>query len=70
MAAAREPPATPDAAVNAAFLVERERVDEFSRAVGELGRELEGACASATSARCPPYSFAGDGATAGDGAWA
>jgi hypothetical protein len=66
VAATREPPATPDAAVNAAFLVERERVDEFSRAVGELGRELEGRVRIRYVGPLPPYSFAGDG----DGAWA
>ena len=71
VAAAREPPATPDAAVNAAFLVERERVDGVQpRRSASSAASSRGACASATSGRCPPYSFAGDGATAGDGAWA
>jgi hypothetical protein len=69
VATSREPPATPDSAVNAAFLVERERVEEFSRAVGELGRELEGRVRIRYVGPLPPYSFAGDGATA-EGAWA
>ena len=54
-----------DAAVNAAFLVERDRVDEFSRAVGRLGRELEGRVRLRYVGPLPPYSFAGDDATRG-----
>ena len=65
VAASREPPATADSAVNAAFLVERERVDEFSARSAGSSASSRGACASATSGRCPPYSFAGDGANAG-----
>jgi hypothetical protein len=70
VAASREPPATPDSAVNAAFLVERERVDEFSSAVGRLERELEGRVRIRYVGPLPAYSFAGDGANAGEGAWA
>jgi hypothetical protein len=70
IAAMREPPATPDAAVNAAFLVERDRVDEFSAAVGELGRELAGRVRLRYVGPLPAYSFADDGTTSGTGAWA
>ena len=59
------PPATIDGAVNTAFLVERERIDDFSRAVGELGRELEGRVRLRYVGPLPPYSFTGDIATAG-----
>ena len=45
--AANEPISTPDSAVNAAFLVERSRMDEFSAAVARLGKELEGSSATA-----------------------
>jgi hypothetical protein len=70
VAAVRQPPATPDAAVNAAFLVERDRVDEFSAAVAELGRELAGRVRLRYVGPLPAYSFADDGATSGTGAWA
>jgi hypothetical protein len=70
VAVSREPPATIDAAVSAAFLVERERVDEFSRAVGELGKELAGRVRLRYVGPLPPYSFAGDDAPAGSAAWA
>lgn len=53
----REPPSTRDGAVNAAFLVERERVDEFSRAVAELSREVEGRMRLRYVGPLPPYSF-------------
>ncbi len=70
VAASREPPATLDAAVNAAFLVERDRVDEFSAAVGELGRELAGRVRLRYVGPLPAYSFADDGTTPGTGPWA
>jgi hypothetical protein len=56
-AATREPPSTPDCAVNAAFLVERERVDEFSGAVSALGTEVEGRLRLRYLGPLPPYSF-------------
>jgi Gas vesicle synthesis protein GvpL/GvpF len=70
VAARREPPATPDAAVNAAFLVKRSKVDEFSRAVAELTAEVEERMRIRYVGPLPPYSFAGDEAAAGSGAWA
>jgi hypothetical protein len=58
VAARREPPSAPDGAVNAAFLVERGRVAEFSRAVSELSGELEGRMRLRYVGPLPPYSFA------------
>ncbi len=70
VAARREPPGTIDDAVNAAFLVERQRVEEFTGAVYALGRTLGGRIHLRYVGPLPPYSFAGDGATAETGAWA
>jgi hypothetical protein len=66
----REAPASADAAVNAAFLVERERIDEFSRAVTELGHELAGRVKLRYVGPLPPYSFTGEIASAGAEQWA
>lgn len=60
----------PDAAVNAAFLVERPRVDEFSAAVTALGRELAGRVSLRYVGPLPPYSFTSADATPGAAAWA
>jgi hypothetical protein len=68
--ATREPPSTHDSAVNAAFLVERPRIDEFSQAVGRLGEELGGRMRLRYVGPQPPYSFAGDDASREAGAWA
>ena len=57
VAARREPPGTPDAAVNAAFLVERSRVDEFSEAVARLAEEVEDRMRLRYLGPLPPYSF-------------
>jgi Gas vesicle synthesis protein GvpL/GvpF len=57
VAARREPPGAPDAAVNAAFLVERSRVDEFSEAVAHLADEVEGRMRLRYVGPLPPYSF-------------
>jgi Gas vesicle synthesis protein GvpL/GvpF len=57
VAARREPPGTPDAAVNAAFLVERSKVDEFSEAVAKLAEEVEGRMRLRYVGPLPPYSF-------------
>ena len=65
-----EPPSTPDSAVNAAFLVEEPRVDEFSDAVAAVGRELAGRIRLQYLGPLPPYSFTGDQLTAGQDAWA
>jgi hypothetical protein len=57
VAARREPPGTPDAAVNAAFLVERSRVDEFSEAVARLSDEVKDRIRLRYIGPLPPYSF-------------
>jgi hypothetical protein len=57
LAARREPTGTPDGAVNAAFLVERNRVDEFSQAVARLADEVEGRMRLRYVGPLPPYSF-------------
>jgi len=64
-----EEPSTPDCAVNAAFLVERERVDEFSRAVAALGEELASRMRLRYLGPLPPYSFTDDETTR-EPAWA
>jgi Gas vesicle synthesis protein GvpL/GvpF len=68
VAALREPPGTPDAAVNAAFLVERSRVDEFSEAVAKLADEVEDRMRLRYVGPLPPYSFAEEQEAVG--AWA
>jgi hypothetical protein len=65
-----EPPSTADTAVNAAFLVDRDRVDEFSSAVTALGRELAGRIRLRYVGPLAPYSFTGDALTGGTQAWA
>jgi Gas vesicle synthesis protein GvpL/GvpF len=57
VAARLERPSTPDAAVNAAFLVERKRVDEFSEAVARLVEEVQGRMRIRYVGPLPPYSF-------------
>ncbi len=57
VAVRREPTTTPDGAVNAAFLVERARVDEFSEAVAGLTKEVEGRMRLRYVGPLPPYSF-------------
>jgi Gas vesicle synthesis protein GvpL/GvpF len=68
VAVRREPPGTPDAAVNAAFLVERPRVDEFSEAVARLADEVEGRMRLRYVGPLPPYSFTEEQEAVG--AWA
>jgi hypothetical protein len=70
VAARREPPASVDGAVNAAFLVDRDRMDEFSQAVGALRRELDGRIKLRYVGPLPPYSFTGDGPAGDNAAWA
>jgi len=65
VAANLEPAAAIDSAVNAAFLVERGRVDEFGRAVSELRHELAGRVQLRYVGPLPPYSFTGEIASAG-----
>lgn len=57
VAARRDAPGTPDAAVNAAFLVERSKVDEFSKAVAKLADEVEGRMRVRYVGPLPPYGF-------------
>jgi len=65
-----EPASTADAAVNAAFLVDERRVDQFSDAVARLGRELAGRIRLRYVGPLPPYSFTGEAADERAGAWA
>jgi hypothetical protein len=65
-----EPPSTPDGAVNAAFLVEAKRVDDFSEAVNALSHDLAGRIHLRYVGPIPPYSFTGDTATPTSSAWA
>ena len=62
-----EPQTALDSAVDAAFLVEKARIDEFSEAVTALGRELAGRVRLRYVGPLPPYSFTGQKAGA---AWA
>jgi Gas vesicle synthesis protein GvpL/GvpF len=57
VAARTEPPSTPDGAVNTAFLVERSRVEEFSRAVAGLESEVGDRMKLRYVGPLPPYSF-------------
>lgn len=69
-AASREPPGTPNTAVHAAFLVERERSREFEQAVDDLGRELQPRLRMRCIGPLPPYSFTREQTADGVGAWA
>ena len=68
IAARLEPASTPDAAVNAAFdlafLVERDGIDAFGRAVAQLGEELGDRVQIRFVGPLPPYSFTGEDAMA------
>jgi hypothetical protein len=57
VASRRETISTSDGAVSAAFLVDRERMDEFSAAVAELAGEVEGRMRLRYVGPLPPYSF-------------
>ena len=70
LAARLESPSTAESAVNAAFLVEERRIDEFSEAVSALGRDLAGRIRLRYLGPLPPYSFTGAGEIEGAGAWA
>jgi hypothetical protein len=59
-----EAPTTAEGAVNAAFLVDTQQVDEFNRAVATLGRELAGRIRLRYVGPLPPYSFTGEAAEA------
>jgi hypothetical protein len=69
-AARREELGGVDAAFNLSFLVERDSIDDFSRAVGALEKELEGRVGIRYVGPLPPYSFAEMDLQAGDPAWA
>jgi|KBSSwiStaDraftv2_1062776.scaffolds.fasta_scaffold258085_3 gas vesicle protein GvpL/GvpF len=64
VATSREQVSGLQAAVNAAFLVERERADEFARAVAALGDELGDRIALRLLGPLPPYSFVAEEAPA------
>lgn len=64
----QEPAGGVDGAVNAAFLVERGRVDEFSRAVGDVAGQLAGRVQLRFLGPMPPYSFASE-QVVGAAAW-
>jgi hypothetical protein len=57
VAARRETISTRDGAVSAAFLVDRDRVEEFSAAVAELEAEVKGRMRVRYIGPLPPYSF-------------
>jgi hypothetical protein len=57
VAARSEAPSTSDGAVNAAFLVERDRVGEFSAAVSALTEEVDDRMRLRYIGPLPPYSF-------------
>jgi len=67
VATSREQAGGLDGAVNAAFLVERARVDEFGAAVSDAAEHLAGRVQLRCLGPLPPYSFATDQAV---GAWA
>ena len=64
VAARSEGPGTPDAAFNLAFLVERERLDEFTAAVNAVIDELGDRVAVRYVGPLAPYSFADTDLTA------
>jgi hypothetical protein len=70
LAVRSEAAGNPNAAFNLAFLVQRDRIEEFSRAVGGLGREFERRIELRYVGPLPPYSFIDDRATPGAAAWA
>jgi Gas vesicle synthesis protein GvpL/GvpF len=65
-----EAPASPETGFHLAFLVERDRVDEFSAAVGKLAKEIGERARLRYLGPLPPYSFVDANLTAGDAAWA
>jgi hypothetical protein len=61
---------SPDGAFNLAFLVERDRLDSFSAAVGKLAADLPDRLEIRYIGPLPPYSFAEADLSAGSEAWA
>jgi len=70
VAAKNDAPGTTDMAVNAAFLVESARVDEFSSQVAKLTDELGSRMRVRYVGPMPAYSFADAEVAAGSPAWA
>jgi hypothetical protein len=70
VAVREEAPASPDTGFHLAFLVERDRIDEFSAAVGELAKEIGERMRLRYLGPLPPYSFADANLSAGSAAWA
>jgi hypothetical protein len=64
VASSRETATGLQGAVNAAFLVERQRVPEFGRAVDAMAEQLEGRIELRLLGPLPPYSFVDQGAPA------
>ena len=69
VAATVQPPSTQDGAVDASFLVERRRIDEFSGAVQRLASDMGDRLSLRYVGPLPPYSFAGDEEISWSGAW-
>jgi hypothetical protein len=69
-AASTEPPQSPNAAFNLAFLVESGGVDAFSEAVGRLRAEVGERVTLRYVGPLPPYSFAETDLSEGAEAWA
>jgi Gas vesicle synthesis protein GvpL/GvpF len=70
VATSREAPSSVNSAIDAAFLVERARIEEFSRGVAEVGRELGQRVRLRYVGPLPPYSFAQEAIVARGEAWA
>lgn len=65
-----EPTGSPEAAFNLAFLVERDSVDRFSKAVGDLAAEFGERAQLRYVGPLPPYSFSELDEPVGSAAWA
>jgi hypothetical protein len=70
VATSREAPSSVNSAIDAAFLVERDRIEAFSKGVGELERELGDRVRLRYVGPLPPYSFAEEANVARGEAWA
>ncbi len=70
VATSREAASAVNSAVDAAFLVERARIEDFSAAVTEIGRDLGERIRLRYLGPLPPYSFAEEAAAEKGPAWA
>jgi hypothetical protein len=70
VATSREAPSSVNSAIDAAFLVERDRIAEFSQGVGEIERELGDRVRLRYIGPLPPYSFAEEATAVRGEAWA